>query len=301
MGVFLLGYERKQAQGKVLQAHGQRPEAVAGGDQPVATTGQGHWPRARPGRRVGQQGVHMGFRRFFRRRREDAELAQELDAHIAHEVDDNVASGLSLEEARRQAHLKLGSPLNVRENVWEWNTMAFFDDLLRDFRYAVRVLRRTPGFSSLAILCLTLGIGSTAAVFSWMEGIALRPFPAVAHQDRLVAVSATKAGGDAKGTIGFGYTDASWPDWLDFQRSCTLFDAFIVDRITGSTLNIGDRARTVTGSVVSANYFDALGIRPILGHAFQPGEDSGRNAHPVVVISYWLWKDYFRSDPQIVG
>lgn len=243
----------------------------------------------------------MGFSGFFHRRRQDAELARELEAHIVHETDENVAAGMSPDEARRQAYLKLGSRSRVREDVWEQNTFSFFDDLWRDFRYTLRVLRRNPGFSLLAILCLTLGIGSTAAVFSWMEGIALRPFPAVAHQDRMVAVSATKPGGDAKGTVGFGYTDASWPDWLDFQRSCTLFDAFIVDRITGSTLNIGDRAQTVTGSVVSSNYFDALGIHPILGRGFQPGEDSGRNAHPVVIISYWLWKDYFRSDPQIVG
>src|SRR5215471_21498951 len=98
----------------------------------------------------------MALRRFFRRRKEDADLAQELDSHILHEVDENVASGMSPEEARRQAYLKLGSPRRVREQMWEWNTMAFFDDLLRDFRYAVRVLWRTPGFSLLAILCLTL-------------------------------------------------------------------------------------------------------------------------------------------------
>jgi macrolide transport system ATP-binding/permease protein len=246
------------------------------------------------------EGDHMGLRRFLHRRWEDAELARELEAHIAHEVDENVSSGMAEDAARRQAFLKLGSPSRVREDVWEWNTLGFFDSVLRDLRYAVRMLVRNPGFSILAVLCLTLGIGATAAVFSWIEGVLLRPFPAVAHQERLVAVSGTKPTGDRK-TIGPGYTVLSWPDWVDFQRSCTLFDSFIVSSIMGTTLSIGDRAESVAGSVVSANYFDALGVRPILGRGFEPAEDFGRNAHPVTVISYWIWKERFNSDPQILG
>ncbi|HKE32721.1 MAG TPA: ABC transporter permease [Candidatus Angelobacter sp.] len=240
----------------------------------------------------------MSLSRFLRRRKEDADLARELNAHILHEVDENLASGMSPDEARRQACLKLGSTSQVREAVWNWNTVGFFDSLLRDLRYAFRMIRRAPGFSVLAILCLTLGIGSSAAVLSWMEGIALRPFPAVAHQERLVAVSGTNIT-DKSGEK--GNPDVSWPDWLDFQRSCKLFDAFIADRIMGSSINIGDRAQIMTGSVVSANYFDALGVRPILGRGFQPGEDSGRNAHPVTVISHWLWQQHFHGDPQIIG
>src|SRR5205807_1840976 len=82
---------------------------------------------------------------------------------------------------------------------------------------------------------------------------------------------------------------------------CKLIDAFITDRIMGVTLATGERAQRTTGSLVSANYFDALGIRPVLGRGFMPGENSGRNAHPVVVISYQMWKDRFRSDPEVIG
>src|SRR5215468_4656806 len=240
----------------------------------------------------------MSLSRFLRRRREDADLAQELDAHLLHEVDENIAAGMSPEEARRQAYLKLGSTSRVREAVWDFNSAGFLDGLLRDLRYAFRVIWRTPGFSVLAILCLTLGIGASAAVLSWMEGIALRPFPAVAHQERLVAISGTNIS-DKSGEK--GNPDVSWPDWLDFQRDCKLFDAFIADRIMGSSINIGDRAQIMTGSVVSANYFDALGVRPILGRGFEPGEDSERNAHPVTVISFQAWKDRYQSDPAIIG
>ncbi len=164
--------------------------------------------------------------------------------------------------------------------------------MFNDFRFGIRMLRRSPGFSLLAILCLTLGIGATTSVFSWIEGILLRPFPAVINQDRLIAVS---------GTDRNGRTDVSWPDFQDFQRNCSGIEAMIAEHIFGTTLSIGDRADRATGSVVSANYFQALGIRPIMGRGFAPNEEVGRNSHPVTVISYQAWKDRYHGDPDIIG
>lgn len=168
------------------------------------------------------------------------------------------------------------------------------ENLIQDLQYGTRQLWRSPGFSVLAILCLTLGIGANTAVFSWIEGILFRPYPAVAHQERLLALAGTARGES-------GATGISWPDYLDLQRSCTLCDAFFVSKITGSTLDIGDRAEKTTGSIVSADYFDAIGVRPVLGRGFEPGEDAGSDAHPVAVISYQLWRNRFKSDPQIIG
>jgi hypothetical protein len=165
---------------------------------------------------------------------------------------------------------------------------------LQDLRFGLRMLRRDPGFSILALLCLTLGIGANAAVFSWVEGILFRPYPMVTHQERLLALT-----GSARGEA--GNTGLSWPDFVDLRRSCTLFDSFFVSKITGTTLSIGDRAERTIGSIVSDNYFDAIGVHPILGRGFEPGEDVGRNAHPVAVISYRLWKGHFNGDPQIIG
>lgn len=167
-------------------------------------------------------------------------------------------------------------------------------NFLLDLRFGFRMLRRSPGFSLLAILCLTLGIGANAAVFSWIEGILFRPYPAVTHQERLVAV-----GGTSRGEA--GGTPLSWPDFEDLQRSCTLCETVFVSKITGTTLSIGDRAERTTGSIVSANYFDAIGVHPIFGRGFLPGEDQGQSAHPVAVISYQLWQDRFDGDPQIIG
>jgi len=168
--------------------------------------------------------------------------------------------------------------------------------MLQDLRYGLRLLVRSPGFSLLAIGCLTLAIGANAAVFSWIEGILLRPFPLVKDQDRIFAVAGTN-----RGAAGITRDDVSWPDFKDLERSCTLVEAFIGDKITGTTLTVGDRAQRVPGSLVSANYFDAIGVRPILGRGFEPGEDVGRNAHPVVVISHQMWQERFRGDPDVVG
>src|SRR5467141_1487518 len=165
---------------------------------------------------------------------------------------------------------------------------------LQDLRFGARMLRRSPGFSILAILCLILGIGTNAAVLSWIEGILIRPYPLVAHQDRMFALNATTRGQQ-------GFTGLSYPEFLDYERNSTLFESFIVDRITGTTLSVGDRAERASGAIVSANYFDALGVKPILGRGFRPEQGEGRNAHPVTVIGYKTWKDRYGGDPNIIG
>ena len=167
---------------------------------------------------------------------------------------------------------------------------TFFQDL----RFGFRMLRHSPGFSILVILCLTLGIGTNAAVLSWIEGILIRPYPLVAHQDRMFALNATTRGES-------GYTGLSYPEFLDYEKNSTLFESFVVDKITATTLSVGDRAERASGAIVSANYFDALGVRPILGRGFRPEEDEGRNAHPVTVIGYRTWKDRYGGDPNIIG
>src|ERR1700704_1722362 len=165
---------------------------------------------------------------------------------------------------------------------------------LQDLRFRERMLLRKPGVSALAILCLTLGIGTNAAVFSWIEGILIRPYPLVAHQDRMFALNATTRGAP-------GYTGLSYPEFLDLQKNCTLIESFIVDKITGTTLSVGDRAERSVGGIVSANYFDALGVQPILGRGFRPEEGTGRNAHPVTVIGYRTWKERYGGDPNVIG
>jgi macrolide transport system ATP-binding/permease protein len=223
---------------------------------------------------------------LFRQRRHAAELAEEMEFHrqmLEQESGDRYA-----------ANRRMGASTLAREDArGVWFPLRL-DSLWQDLRIGFRMLRRSPGFSILAILCLTLGIGANAAVFSWIEGILFRPYPLVAHQERLAALWGT-ARGEAGGT------PISWPDLLDLQKSCTLIDSFIVTKIMGTSLSIGDHAERTIGSIVSANYFDAIGVHPILGRGFEPGEDVGSNAHPVTVISYQLWQGRFKGDPEIVG
>jgi predicted permease len=230
----------------------------------------------------------------FRKRNLERELDEELNSHLQMEIAENLRKGMTAEDARFAALRRFGGVAQVKEIYRETHGPRVIQTLWRDVRFGFRMLRRNPGFSSLAVLCLTLGIGATTSVFSWIEGILLRPYPAVAHQERLVAVTGLTRNGSER-------TSVSLPDFQDFQKNCTLFDAFIVDRIVGTTLSIGDRADRATGSVVSANYFDALGVHPILGRGFEPAEGSGRNAHPVTVISYDAWKERYHGDPAITG
>jgi predicted permease len=232
--------------------------------------------------------------RLFRRERLDHAMEEELRFHVAERAADLQRSGVPLVEAERRAQIEFGGMENYKEQCREIRSFHGIHGFFGDVRFGFRMLWRSPGFSILAILCLTLGIGANAAVFSWIEGILFRPYPAVVHQERLFALSGMARGEADPAAL-------SWPDFLDLQRSCTLVDSFIVSKITGTTLSIGDRAEVTTGSIVSANYFDAIGVHPTLGRGFEPGEDSGRSAHPVTVISYQLWRGRFKGDPQIIG
>jgi len=229
---------------------------------------------------------------LFRSAEQDRELDAEVSHHLDLAIEENLRRGLSPQEARRQALIRFGGSQQAKENHRDARGLPLLETLLQDLRFALRMVRRSPSFALLAILCLTLGIGANAAVFSWMEGLLFRPYPMVANQERLVALT---------GTTPSDRTGLSWPDFTDLQRNCTLFDTFFVSKITGTTLSIGDRAQVVTGSIVSSNYFPALGIHPILGRTFESNEDVGRSAHPVTVISYQLWKERFGGDPQIIG
>src|SRR5215831_6160579 len=234
----------------------------------------------------------LRLRSLFRRSEAELELSEELQFHLQNQIDEYLATGMDAQEARRAAFRSLGGIEQVKEECREARKMNLIENFEQDLRLGLRMLRRNPGFTVLVILCLTLGIGANAAVFSWVEGILLRPYPLVAHQERLVALS---------GTVGEEREQTSWPDLLDVQRSCALCENVFVSSINGATLSIGERAEVVTGSIASANYFDAIGVHPVLGRGFEPGEDTGSGGHPVVVISYHLWQTRFQSDPKIIG
>ena len=226
--------------------------------------------------------------------RRDAELHDELRAHLAMDQAERVARGESAREAAFAARRDFGNVALVHEVTRDMWSGAWLDRLGQDVRFGLRMLKRTPTVTAIAVACLSLGIGANAAVFSWIEGILFRPYPGVVAQDRLVAIAGTSVGRT-------GFDDMSWPDFEDLARDSSIFSALIATKIIGATLTGSDRADRVVGQLVSANFFDALGVRPILGRGFLPDEETGANAHPVTVISYRMWQDRFRGDPAVIG
>lgn len=237
--------------------------------------------------------VRTSARALFSREQVERDMDEEMTFHIESRADDLVRNGLSRDAAQRRARQEFGVMDIQKDDCRQSLGLRLWDDLRADVRGTFRGMKNGPGFVVLAILCLTLGIGANAAVFSWIEGVLFRPYPGVANQDRLMMLAGTARGSD-------GYQPLSWPDLLDYQREAKLVEV-IGEKLTGTSLAVGDRSEWTIGSMVSANYFDAMGIRMLMGRGFQPGEDQGRNAHPVVVISYQLWKDRFGGDPNILG
>src|ERR1043166_1447605 len=230
----------------------------------------------------------------FRKKRCDAEIAEEMQYHLDSLIDRKIAAGMSPMDARSAALREFGGVEQMKElarkqRVWMWP-----DQVKQDLHFGFRMLRRNPGFSFLAILCLTLGIGTNTAVFSWIEGILFHPYPAVAHEKRMFALAGITRGAS-------GFNQLSYPDCVDLQKNSTLIESMIVDQLIATTLSIGDRAERAIGGLVTPNYFEAIGVRPILGRGFAPEEGVGREAHPVAVISYETWKNRYQGDPTIVG
>jgi predicted permease len=236
----------------------------------------------------------MGLRRFFHRRIEDADLARELEAHIAHQVDENVASGMSADEARRQAYLKLGSPQQVRERVWQWNTVGLIDDLVQDLRYALRTLRRMPGFAAVALLTLALGSGATTVMFTVINGVLLKPLP-YADPDRLVTLQEKTEKANQFGNL----WSLAYPNYIDCKNE-THSLAMAAWRYSGGTITGPGDPEYVDAFQISSELFSILGVGLKHGRAFLPEEDRLGSA-PAVIISDGLWQRRFGGHADAIG
>jgi putative ABC transport system permease protein len=235
----------------------------------------------------------MNWRKYFRRRHWDAERVQEFEAHIQNEIDENLGRGMSGEEARRQAYLKFGNPARVREEIWKMNSIAPLENLLRDVRYAWRTLLRNPGYALVAVLTLGLGIGANTAIFTVINGVLLRPLPYAESREILhLDQAAARLGPDP---LGFSVQEIR-----DYREQNHVFsDLAEYHSMTFTLLGTKNPERVATG-VVSANYFDVLGVKPVLGRLITPADES-LNAPPVLVLSHAYWMKEFGGDRKILG
>jgi predicted permease len=241
----------------------------------------------------------MAWSRFFRRRREDADLRAEMSAYLEEEIAENVARGMSAEEAERQARIKLGNQQRVRENLWQQNTWQAVAKVGHDLRYAIRTLRRTPGFSLIAIVVMALCIGAAASLFTIVRSVMLRPLP-FRDPGKLVMIYQHYRSPDAN-VDGFNYNVVSPADFYDWRAQTKGFEDMAIWRYAGYNLTgqHSELPEVVRAAGSSWNMFPLLGVQPAYGRAFTESED--RTDSTSVILSWPLFQRRFAGDPSIVG
>jgi predicted permease len=229
---------------------------------------------------------------MFRRKRKASDFCAEIEAHIQLEAERLQERGLSQEAAQTAARHAFGNVTHAQEHFYESSHPLWWDNFWQDIRYAARMLRKSPGFTVIAVLTIALGIGATTAIFSVVDATLLHPLP-YPHPDQLVSIKDDLPG------VGARDVGISVPEWHDFQRS-GIFE--YVSPIGGGDVNLTGssepaRIRLLT---IPPNYFALLGVKPQLGRAFDP-EDQTPGFNLEVLISDGLWKRAFAGDPHILG
>jgi predicted permease len=230
------------------------------------------------------------FANLFRRSANDRDIADELQSHIDLRIESNLASGMTAQEARREALLRFGNLTSTREHVAASDTTLSLPGLCRDVRYAARQIRRSPGFALTAILTLALGIGANVIVFGVLNAMILHPLN-VQEPDRLLQIANERPGDD----------NQSYPDFLDYKSRNSAFSDMATYRMEAFGLSYSGSAQKTWAFEVSTNYFDMLGIQPQIGRVFHANDDHGPNSAPYIVISDALWHRRFNADPRVIG
>jgi predicted permease len=229
---------------------------------------------------------------MFGRKRKQSDFAAEIRAHLELETERLKEEGLNDKEARGAARRAFGNVTQAEERFYEAGRWLGWDCLVQDLRYGVRMLAKNPGFTAVAALTLALGIAANSTIFSWINSTILNPIPGVSHTSDLVTVMRGER--SEHPTPPFSYLD--YRDVRDNNRSFSGLLGFHQDfmYLTG----IGKPER-IYGALTSANYFDVLGVRPILGRGFLPEEEQKPSS--VAVISYAMWQSHFGADRSVVG
>ncbi|MGH9709284.1 MAG: ABC transporter permease, partial [Candidatus Acidiferrales bacterium] len=229
--------------------------------------------------------------KLFWRRSKREEVGEEIETHLRMDARERVERGENPRQAEQSARREFGNVGLVREvtrDQWGWR---WLEQLLQDLRYGVRTLRKSPGFTAVAILTLAIGIGANTALFSVINGVLLNPLP-FSEPDRLVSVDASKPN--------FPDGSISYPNFLDWHRLNHSFSFFAVSRSTGYLLTGVGAPDELDAVVVTSDFFPMLGIKPVLGRWFTPAEDE-LGVSNVVAISTDLWRKKFGASPDVIG
>ena len=228
---------------------------------------------------------------FWRRQKRERELDEELQSHLSMAAQDRADRGELPEQARAAARRELGNVGLIREVTREMWGGATLERLVQDLRYGLRMLTKSPGFAAVAILTLALGIGANTALFSVVNGVLLKPLP-YPHPEQLVWLAESKPN--------FATGSISFPNFRDWQKDNRTFSGMAVYRYYNfNILGLGD-AEQVSARFITSDFFSVLGVNPVIGRTFAPGEDDiGRS--PIVMISEGLWKRKFNSSRDVLG
>jgi predicted permease len=231
------------------------------------------------------------LRALLRRREVEAELDEELRFHHERQVEKHVQAGLTRRQALRAARLAFGGLDQVKESCRQARGVDPVETLLRDLGYGLRMLRTHPGFTAVAVLTLAIGIGANTALFSIVDGVLWKPLP-FPHPEQLVRLH-TRRPNVENGSI-------SYPNFRDWQRQNHTFSAVAIARDSGFSLTGKGDAEQLDAQLVSSDYFSLLGVKPLLGRTFAPGEDE-IGAAPIVIVSAALWRRKLGASPDVVG
>jgi putative ABC transport system permease protein len=242
----------------------------------------------------------MSWWKFLRRKRSDAELQDEMEAFLREETADNEARGMSPEEARRQARVKLGNPQKVRESLWAQNSPHLLTNVGHDVKYALRTLGRTPGFSIIAVTVMALCIGAATSLFTIVRSVLLRPLP-FRDPGRLVIVHEHFRGSWANTPGEYSYNPVAPADFYDWRAKTNGFEDMAIMRYAGYNLTgeRGEMPESVRAAAGSWNLFPLLGVQPVLGRTFAEPEDQHGNT--VVMLTWSVFQRRFAGDAGIVG
>lgn len=228
---------------------------------------------------------------LFTRSRRDRELSSELESHLEMHIDDNVRAGMTLEEARRTALLKLGGLATLKEAYRDRGTVPWVENVLRDVRFALRQLRKHPVFTATAIFMLALGMGASVAMFSFVDAALIKPLP-YQEPGRLVGVY--------ESIPSCPQCNLSYPDYLDWKRLNKVFESFEAYQHTGFSLATGPALEPVRAARVTDGFFRALRVKPLLGRDFYAGEDRPGAAR-TVLVSYSTWQKRYGGKRDVLG
>jgi predicted permease len=224
------------------------------------------------------------------RRDQEERLREEIAEHIAMQTAENLRAGLSPIEARRQAMLKFGGVEAMKEDFRSERGLLFIENLVRDIRFALRMLRKSPGFTAVAVTTLAFGIGANAVVFGVLNALILHPL----HVPQAESLYGIQHGNEAS-------SYQSYPDYIDLRDRNRSFDGLAAYDAAQVSLDTGENPSRVWIELVSGNYFDVLRLQPSLGRFFHASDDHGPNSAPYIVLSHDYWHTHFQDDRDVVG